>query len=291
MFGDLAVVKKTECIEKHGVSFQAAVKWGPKGAVHFICYQGQRLFSPSKRRLYRFYNRSFDRFWKSVAQNQWESETFSIFKKYLRPTHSYIDIGAWIGPTVLFGSQLAKHCWALEPDPVAFRLLQTNLQLNAHLAHKVTPLNVCFGAIDGKVKFGRHHSIGGDSRSSLIWDKAPFWWVDSVTIETLFRDNQIWDCNFIKMDIEGGEIIALPAMAHFLHTTKPTLFLSLHPLFFPDPEKNKKMMLEILLQFPFIFDKFGNPLKRAQLETWNYDCIIATYSHDDDSCTHTYPKT
>ena len=33
---------------------------------------------------------------------------------------------------------------------------------------------------------------------------------------------------FIKMDIEGGEMIVIPAMSEFLKLNKPVLYLSLH---------------------------------------------------------------
>jgi hypothetical protein len=138
-------------------------------------------------------------------------------------------------------------------------------------------LNLCLGPANGKVKLSRSHAIGGDSRSSLVANQTAYWQVESITLETLFQQQQIHDCNFIKMDIEGGEVFVLPAIASFLHKVKPTLYLSLHPLFFPEPEKNKKILLEILLEFPIILDKLGNPLTKKQLETWNYDCVIAMF--------------
>lgn len=44
-------------------------------------------------------------FWKNKS---WERNTQKIFDKFLDSNHSYIDIGAWIGPTVLYGAQIAK---------------------------------------------------------------------------------------------------------------------------------------------------------------------------------------
>ncbi|PEC43110.1 hypothetical protein CON11_19670 [Priestia megaterium] len=38
--------------------------------------------------------------WNEMHQNNWEEETFEIFDRFLNNEHSYIDIGAWIGPTV-----------------------------------------------------------------------------------------------------------------------------------------------------------------------------------------------
>ena len=66
-------------------------------------------------------------FWAQLQLNLWESNTFKIFDTFLDSNHSYIDLGAWIGPTVLYGCQKAKFCYAIEPDPVAFKQLKNNV--------------------------------------------------------------------------------------------------------------------------------------------------------------------
>src|SRR5580692_4173846 len=69
-------------------------------------------------------------FWDEVSSGTWESSTFAIFDRFLDRQHSYIDIGAWIGPTVLYGCQLAKTAYALEPDPLAYVELAQNIAVN-----------------------------------------------------------------------------------------------------------------------------------------------------------------
>src|SRR6267143_3643123 len=66
-------------------------------------------------------------FWRDLQKGKWEPSTFTIFDKFLNKQHSYIDIGAWWGPTVLYGCQLARHCYAVEPDPIAFQELKNNV--------------------------------------------------------------------------------------------------------------------------------------------------------------------
>ena len=68
-------------------------------------------------------------FWAQLQVGVWEPETFKIFDIFLDKNHSYIDLGAWIGPTVLYGCQNAKFCYAVEPDPVAFKNLKNNIDL------------------------------------------------------------------------------------------------------------------------------------------------------------------
>ena len=79
-------------------------------------------------------------FWKNKS---WERNTHKIFDKFLDSNHSYIDIGAWIGPTVLYGAQIAKKVYAIEPDPIAFKELEKNGILSKLIGNVVNdiPLN------------------------------------------------------------------------------------------------------------------------------------------------------
>jgi hypothetical protein len=52
--------------------------------------------------------------------------------------------------------------------------------------------------------------------------------VSGITIETLERQHSLSDCSFMKIDIEGGEKILVPAIAPFLRRQRPALYLSLH---------------------------------------------------------------
>ena len=69
-------------------------------------------------------------FWKLVNQEKWEYETFLVFDSNINEQTLFIDIGGWIGPTSLYGAQLAKKTLSLEPDPIAYRKFKENLDLN-----------------------------------------------------------------------------------------------------------------------------------------------------------------
>jgi FkbM family methyltransferase len=170
-------------------------------------------------------------FWNEVASGSWESATFAIFDRFLDRQHSYIDIGAWIGPTVLYGCQLAKTAYALEPDPLAYAELEQNITLNETIAGNVRLFNACIAPRSGEVTLGSRGQ-GNDSTSSLLFaKKKTHWTVKAFSFEDFVRQQAIADCNFIKMDVEGGEYQLLPTMVEYLRTHRPTLHLSLHPLY------------------------------------------------------------
>jgi FkbM family methyltransferase len=170
-------------------------------------------------------------FWNEVLSGAWESATYAIFDRFLDPQHSYIDIGAWIGPTVLYGCQLAKMAYALEPDPLAFAELEQNIAQNKGDADNVRLFNACIAPRSGEVTLGSRGQ-GNDSTSSLLFaKKKTHWTVKAFSFADFVSQQAIKDCNFVKMDIEGGEYQLLPTMADYLRTHRPTLHLSLHPLY------------------------------------------------------------
>jgi FkbM family methyltransferase len=173
-------------------------------------------------------------FWETVARGAWETETFPLFDRFIDKRHSYIDIGSWVGPTLLYGCQLAKRAYGIEPDPIAYSELAQNVACNQPLSDNVQIFRICIAPQSGKVAFGSR-SRGGDSSSSLLFSRGETrWTVDGVCFEDFVRENGIDDCTFIKIDIEGGEYLVLPSMAAWIKKHRPTIYLSLHPVFVGD---------------------------------------------------------
>jgi FkbM family methyltransferase len=174
---------------------------------------------------------NYDGFWSDYGSGIWESDTRIVFSRFIDPQHSYIDIGAWIGPTLLLGCQLAKRAYGIEPDPIAYTELVNNINYNLPLTSNVQLFNICITSISGRIKFGSRGN-GGDSMSSLLFsDEKTSWMVDGLNFQEWIEQNKINDCNFIKIDIEGGEYSVLPTMVAYLRNHRPTLLLSLHPCF------------------------------------------------------------
>ena len=188
-------------------------------------------------------------FWMLVKLGLWESETYAIMNKYLDKQHSYIDIGSWIGPTALYGCQLAKHCYAVEPDHVAFEELSKNVQLNKNLQSNITLLNIAISNSSGVVHLYQPDESWGKSTSSILSDEAKSSReVESKTFQQIIDELSITDCNFIKMDIEGAEFIVLPTMLNYLKNNRPTLLVEIHPMYVNDISQkfeNIKPVLEI----------------------------------------------
>ena len=215
-------------------------------------------------------------FWREVADGRWESQTFAVFERFLDRGHSYLDIGCWIGPTLLYGCQLAGRAYGLEPDPIAFEELQRNVRLNRPATDNVELANLCIARESGEVAFGSR-GAGGDSTSSLLFAKKhTHWTVRALSFADFIEQYGIRDCNFIKMDIEGGEYLILPTMVDYLRAHRPTLHLSLHPCYLKLRPLGvlgrlirrftaTRRILRSIRFYRYLYDHNGRPMSPARL--------------------------
>lgn len=183
-------------------------------------------------------------FWRTLNKGNFEPEYFKILDKYLHKNSVYCDIGSWIGPTVIYASGMCKHVYAFEPDKIAYPFLLQNIELNKLV--NVTTFNLAISNIDGNVKMASHGGNLGDSMSSMIniQNIKKSMSVPSKKWQTWLAENNPGKIDFMKMDIEGGEVELIPSMLEYLKTEKPILHLSTHGLYLNEISKREE--LEIL---------------------------------------------
>ena len=172
-------------------------------------------------------------FWRKWTDNSWEVGTFRIFDTFLTEDHLYVDIGAWIGPTVLYAGQIAKATIAFEPDPFAFKELQNNISVNTQ-NDKISALRayeMAIAAVSGKIEIGNRQRSGDSTTSALFADAAAHWKVEAVTLNSVIADHGIRGRIFLKIDIEGGEYTLIPSLRDTLIEYDTDLLLSVHPRF------------------------------------------------------------
>ncbi|CUH63711.1 methyltransferase, FkbM family [Thalassovita gelatinovora] len=182
-------------------------------------------------------------FWRAASNGTWEPGTFDVLASACESDRDVLDIGAWIGPTALFCSRRAHHVYAFEPDPVAFRYLNWNVDLNG--IGNISPLPVALSDRDGIARMGSFGDNRGDSQTSLLNPEDKTTGIDAVTMswDTLGRQIDLERIRFVKIDIEGGEFNLLPLMAEFLERHRPALFLSCHAPYLSEEKRSAAMSL------------------------------------------------
>lgn len=176
----------------------------------------------------------YEYFWPIVNDGTWEKDTFRIFDENINDETLVIDIGAWIGPTVLYSAQLAKKCIAFEPDPIAFPRLQDNHKLNASASwyKNLIIYDKAVSTQKGEIMLGSQEG-GGDSMSSVLFaGNSTHWAVEAVTLEDVLAEHSKPDQPiFLKIDIEGGEYDLIPQIKDYLADPRVIAYISLHPHF------------------------------------------------------------
>lgn len=197
------------------------------------------------------------KFWLN-EYSRWEPYTFSILNKFLDKNKDYLDIGAWVGPTVLYAAHFARKVIAIEPDPVAYDILLRNIKLNS------------FSNIDAVNKAVTKHksvyieqcSFYGDSMSktSLLPGKGPE--IDGIGLDILLNQGEF---SLVKIDIEGYEFELIPDYADIIHYYGIPIFVSLHSPFVDNHDKKFETLIKSVSSASKIFDEYGHQIEVNQI--------------------------
>lgn len=166
-------------------------------------------------------------FWGQWAAGKWEPGTFEMLDLFLTPDGTYVDLGAWIGPTVLYAAGRCSRVVAVEPDPVAVEQLTQNLDLN-----DVGNVQVIFAAVDNHCDGASlyMHGLWGDSMSTTMVPGPLNLSVPTLTLADVLRPLDRVD--LIKIDVEGAESRVLPDAVGYLAERRIPCLVSLHEDFY-----------------------------------------------------------
>src|SRR5438552_12585490 len=175
-------------------------------------------------------------FWGWVGDGRYNSE-WAILDKFVRPEHTFIDLGAWVGSHSLYASTISKWVISVEPDPIAFDILKGNIVANGYTG---TPVRVAITGHQGKITLGSGLLGASTTRANSHEGAGIGPWVEGQTFEapcTTLRDfvQAISDPMFIKMDVEGSEEQILQD-TEFFAEHKPTMYLELHPFWWKNEQ-------------------------------------------------------
>lgn len=184
-------------------------------------------------------------FWRNLRRGLWEPHTYTIMSKFLNIDSIYCDVGAWIGPTVVYAAKICKQVICFEPDPIAYQYLRWNIELNELL--NVTSFSI---ALANRIAIQRMSSFGGnlgDSMTSLLNDNQENNGIDALTLtwDAFIDLSKIDKIDFLKIDIEGGEFALVPTLKDYLSLHKPIVHLSTHAPYC-DVNLRKEKMQQII---------------------------------------------
>lgn len=178
------------------------------------------------------------RFWAQTKQGDWEPETIEFMRKHIRAGTSYLDVGAFVGPTVLLANKLGAKVTCFEPDHAALERLLFNIRMNTD-GKGIEIFPVALGDRDGTISISSLSEFFGQACTSIHQGHPSSPIIRSLVVSwesaMEFLNNPVFDV--VKIDIEGGESRLLPAMLPYLEEHTPCLHLSTHFCFIPEAER------------------------------------------------------
>jgi FkbM family methyltransferase len=163
----------------------------------------------------------------------YELELQKAIAELVQPGWVAYDVGANIGYISLLLSRRvgeAGRVFAFEALPANLDRLRHNLALN-HLEGRVQVVAAAVTDHNGPVEFligpsGGMGKAAGSAGRQVEYERAiP---VSGISLDEFVYDDGSPPPQVIKMDIEGGEVMALPGMRRLLREAHPLLLLELH---------------------------------------------------------------
>ncbi len=199
-------------------------------------------------------------FWKKFADG-WEPDTERVYGSVVTSGSTVLDIGAWIGPTLLFALACgAEKIIALEPNPESYSAIEKLLNLNPEIAKKVTLLNQAISNNPGTLKLGL---VEDESDTSTFGIQGNQIEIQATTVADLIEEYNLVEIDLIKIDIEGAEVLLRETLEKLSFRSGQRIHLSIHVPFFPKTLDNHRFA-ESFKNFA-IFDDRGEQLSHQTL--------------------------
>lgn len=161
----------------------------------------------------------------SINHTYEETET-ALVKKEVKKGDVVLDIGANIGYYTLIFADLVGETgkvYAFEPDPTNFEILVKNIEVNGF--KNIIPVNKAVTNTPGIISFYINKRNTGDNRIVDFEGSGKKIEVESVALDDYFSDYK-GSVNFIKMDIQGAEGLALDGMKKLIERNRKIKIIS-----------------------------------------------------------------
>lgn len=180
---------------------------------------------------------------KAYWTGKYDDEMIFKLSNCLKENCTVLDVGANIGfYSVALGQKVKKlngRLYAFEPVRSNSNRLVDNIALN-QLEKNVLPCNIALGNEEASVEVSMENTnnsttgnaviITGDMPDNHFGANSQ---VSIMRLDTFAKKQNINDCDLIKIDVEGAEVMFLQGGKHFICENRPIIFGEFNNYFMP----------------------------------------------------------
>jgi FkbM family methyltransferase len=163
----------------------------------------------------------------SILLGLHEPDVLACLHQQIKPGMTVFDVGANMGYFSLILAELVGkkgRVVCLEPDPRVVEVLQRNATSNGF--ENLTVVQSAASNSCGEVSFA---CAPASSWSGIYYERpTKRISVRAVTLDSLCRELGLSRVDFVKIDIEGAEMVALEGMSDMLGRQRPQVLVELH---------------------------------------------------------------
>jgi FkbM family methyltransferase len=171
-----------------------------------------------------------------AVQGEWEPGTWRAISEHIGPGKVFVDVGAHVG---YFSLKAAKavgpqgRVLAVEPNPETLKVLRANVEANRDAMITVYP--VACSESDGFLDLfaAARANTGASSLSKAnAMHYGPVvnsYHVPTRRLDDLVRDSGVTRVDFVKIDVEGAELLVLKGAVATLDKFHPVLTIEMEP--------------------------------------------------------------
>ena len=222
-----------------------------------------------------------------ATQEIYEPVETGIFMKQIRAGSVVLDIGANIGYYTLIAARQVGpqgRVYAFEPDPANFQLLKKNVEQNSY--RNVVLVNKAVSSKTRTLRLFRSQTNRGDHRVYDSKDGRESVPIEAVALDDLFKkmDKKV---QFIKMDIQGSEALALEGMRGLIRKNRSLkLVAEFEPRCLKACGSDPGKFLKNLGQLGFSVKEISE--KEGRVKAANPQALLERYSLNPDDYTNLY---
>lgn len=170
--------------------------------------------------------------WEAHVARAHEKPALTLATKNLRRNAVVYDVGANLGLYSVLLSRIAGpggHVYCFEANPVCLYFLQANLALNRVPAFDILPVAIHGRATSTQFRINYRNLLVGLAGTVPDMGKpGHVIEVAAAALDDLVEHHGLRPPDFIKMDIEGGEVEAIKGMRRTIERSRPAILVELH---------------------------------------------------------------